>query len=272
MMRTEMMEKEQKTVLLIDGDNIYFSLRNRDERLAEAFVMHPETTLKWLIESKDAQFFDEVSRRFLVMRIYLNPNYSWKYRSNFTNAGFQVIDTPPLTASNKTAADMMMAVDALDLMRDLDVYYNEFVIISADADFTPLLLRLRQAGRHTAILPVGQSSQAYRAIADLVISQEHFIQDGLLQGEPLPEREEPDYDLCQIASAIKEVVQTAHNAVDLATVAHQLKQRFSCISHDWCGHGSMKKLVMKLDLAPLELMSTGPSYLYDPSIHSAPLS
>ena len=57
-------------------------------------------------------------------------------RHHFLRAGFEVVDCPPLTAQLKNSADIRMVMDVRDILTH-DTYFDEFVILSADADFTP---------------------------------------------------------------------------------------------------------------------------------------
>jgi uncharacterized LabA/DUF88 family protein len=52
-----------------------------------------------------------------------------------------VIDCPPLTSQNKNGADIRMVMDILDALNH-QTRFNEFILLSSDADFTPLLTRL----------------------------------------------------------------------------------------------------------------------------------
>jgi len=63
--------------------------------------------------------------------------------------------------------------------------YDEFIVFSADADFTPVLRRLRRYDRRTTVLAIGFPSAAYQASADLLIDERRFLQDALgLRSDP----------------------------------------------------------------------------------------
>lgn len=82
-----------------------------------------------------------------------------------------------------------MVVDILDVLDELP-HIEEFILFSADADFTPVLLRLRERDKRTAALTVGRASAAYKAACDHVIPGELFIQAALgrdIQPEHLAE-------------------------------------------------------------------------------------
>ena len=113
-------------------------------------------------------------------QVYLNPGgfvvdprdrerlYFSRVRLFYTNAGFEVIDCPSLTKGMKNGADIRMALDVVDLLAG-PVEYGEFILASSDADFTPVLHRIRAHGRRVTVLTTGQSAVAFRAVADTVI-------------------------------------------------------------------------------------------------------
>ena len=155
-----------RTALFVDFDNVYLGLSKIDRDAAEKFATDPGTWIAELLEGEDAE--GAFVRRFLVMKCYLNPSAFSKYRAPYTRAGFQVVDTPSLTAQGKSAADTSLVLDAMDAL-GAAVRYDEFIIASADADFTPLVQRFRAADRQTTVITAGPSSGAYRSVADAVI-------------------------------------------------------------------------------------------------------
>lgn len=178
----------KKTALFIDFDNIYSGLQRVTPQAADAFATDPGAWLRWLESGMPA---DDASteaepRRILVRRCYLNPRVYQKYRAYFVLAGFDVVDCPPLTQQGKTSADIRMAMDVLDTLGH-QTHFDEFVILSGDADFTPVLLRLRAHDRRTVILAVGFAAQAYKAACDLVIGEGAFLETALgISGDEEP--------------------------------------------------------------------------------------
>ncbi len=63
-------------------------------------------------------------------------------------------------------------------------HFDEFIILSGDADFTPLLIRLQEHARRTLVLSVGYSSPAYTAAASWRIREDWFIQQALREERP----------------------------------------------------------------------------------------
>lgn len=72
--------------------------------------------------------------------------------------GIQAIHAPTYTAG-KNSADIMLVIDAVDLLHQQHIDY--FCIISNDSDFTPLVHRLTQAGAKVIGFGSGKASQAF---------------------------------------------------------------------------------------------------------------
>ena len=162
-----------RCALFVDFDNVYIGLQRLDPGAAEAFASSPAHWLTALETGSDAD--GDFSRRFLVRACYLNPSVFSQFRPNFTRAGFDVVDCPSLTQQGKSSADINLVLDAVDALSG-QTRYDEFVIVSADADFTPLALRCRAADRRVTIITAGPAASAYRAVADTVITADELAE------------------------------------------------------------------------------------------------
>src|SRR5699024_8554658 len=132
---------------------------------AEAFATDPAHWLSELGQGSDVD--GDLTRRFLVRACYLNPSVYSRFRPNFTRAGFTVVDCPSLTQQGKSSADINLVLDAVDALA-ATTRYDEFVIVSADADFTPLAQRCRADDRRVTIITASPAASAYRSVADTV--------------------------------------------------------------------------------------------------------
>ncbi len=165
-----------KTIVLVDFDNIYSGIKKIDAGAANVFASYPQTWMQWLVSQFPMPEGESAhgSRRLLVRRCYMNPAVFRSFRQPFVCAGFDVIECPPMTLAGKTSTDIQLAVDAIDLMHD-PVHFDEVILFSADADFAPVLRKLRQKDRRTAMLAFGYSSSSYAATADQVIDSHAFL-------------------------------------------------------------------------------------------------
>jgi len=162
-----------RCAMFVDFDNVYLGLRRLDPEAAEAFATEPA---HWLAQLQSGSGADgPFTRRFLVRACYLNPSVFSRFRPNFTRAGFQVVDCPSLTQQGKSSADINLVLDAVDALA-APTRYDEFVIVSADADFTPLALRCRAADRRVTIITASPAASAYRAVADAVVTADELAE------------------------------------------------------------------------------------------------
>ncbi|WP_165982323.1 NYN domain-containing protein [Dankookia rubra] len=184
-----------RAALYIDFDNVYSSLAAIDEWAAWSFGAEPGRWLSWLEAGAGGG-----PRRLLVRRCYLNPAgwtepahggslaawlqqprvYYSRFRPALVRAGIQVVDCPRLSRL-KNGADMEMALDILDALHH-PTRFEEFLILSGDSDFTPLLHRLRAHDRRSLVVAHPLSAQAFRASADAVVPFEDFA-EAALDGE-----------------------------------------------------------------------------------------
>ena len=169
-----------KSAVFVDFDNVFSQLRQLQPDAAERFARHPSEWIGWLTSSLALPEPHEEGerRRLLVRRCYLNPNWYQNYRHAFLRAGFEIVDCPPVTSQGKTSTDIHMVLDIVDLLQH-ETRCDEFIVFSADADFTPVLRKLRRYDRRTTVLAIGFPSAAYQASADLLIDERLFLREAL---------------------------------------------------------------------------------------------
>jgi len=169
-----------KSALFVDFDNVFSQLRQLQPDAAERFARQPSEWIGWLTRSLALPEPHEEGerRRLLVRRCYLNPNWYQNYRHAFLRAGFEIVDCPPVTSQGKTSTDIHMVLDIVDLLQH-ETRCDEFIVFSADADFTPVLRKLRRYDRRTTVLAIGFPSAAYQASADLLIDERLFLREAL---------------------------------------------------------------------------------------------
>jgi hypothetical protein len=177
-----------KSALFVDFDNVFSQLRQLQPDAAERFARHPSEWIGWLTRSLALPEPHEEGerRRLLVRRCYLNPNWYQNYRHAFLRAGFEIVDCPPVTSQGKTSTDIHMVLDIVDLLQH-ETRCDEFIVFSADADFTPVLRKLRRYDRRTTVLAIGFPSAAYQASADLLIDERLFLREALGLGPVIAE-------------------------------------------------------------------------------------
>lgn len=162
--RGVMFRRVIRSALLIDYDNI--------ERLIGA-AGQVESWLHWL---EDGQFDEKKTRRsFVVKRVYWNAAGE-RHKEAYEKFGFTVRFCPSIVRVKKSAADMVLALDAYELLLS-DKKIDEFIIGTMDSDFIPILERISSADKMTAVVADQNSDvvyEAYRRHADIAIPAYQF--------------------------------------------------------------------------------------------------
>ena len=281
-----------KSALFVDFDNVYSGLRKLDPTSADRFARQPLRWVEWLLSDLPApeHAAEGARRRLLVRRVYLNPQVYQRYRPAFNHAGFEIIDCPAMTSEGKTSTDIHMVLDMVDLLQH-EVHYDEFIVFSADADFTPVLRKLRRWDRRTTVLAVGFPSAAYRASADLLIDQDAFVREALGMGEDDDGRPAPgptpagpagalawsggpggsaapslaqaarpalspeaiEASLRAVMGLIQAEVAASDRPVAVARLASLILREHAWLSPDWHGQGTFRRFIETLTLDGLVL-------------------
>ena len=193
------------SAIFVDYDNIYLSLKRKDEEAARRFAKEAASWVKAIEQGQLITPTNGVAqsrpRRIVMSRCYGNPVPRRNARDNstdmnsfpfvrhhFLRAGFEIVDCPPLTAQLKNSSDIRMVMDMRDYLTH-ETRFDEFIILSSDADFTPVLQRLRSHARTTAIFANEHTATPYTAICDGEI-READLARYLVEG-PSSEASEP---------------------------------------------------------------------------------
>src|SRR5262245_2018957 len=239
-----------RSALFVDFDNIYLGLQREDPTAAEQFATDPTRWLLWLQDHLPNQDGDDRTRKILLRRCYLNPSQFGRFRPYFTRSAFEVVDCPPLTSGGKTSADIHMVMDILDTLGHA-TRFDEFILLSGDADFTPVLLRLSKHDRRSAILAVGPASVAYKAACDLLIDQDTFLEEaiGATPGQAMRTAYGPSNSamaelLHHIADKVYERASTSGDlvATELPPIFRESPE-FTA-STNWLGFNSLRNMTM----------------------------
>ncbi len=242
-----------RTALFVDFDNVFLQLQSEDETVAALFAEQPDRWLRWLAQYSADQYLNGTAgqqRRILLRRAYLNPRAFHRYRAPFIRFGFEVVDCPPLTNGGKTSTDIYMVMDIMDAIVH-STRFDEFIIMSSDADFTPIIARLRKHDRFTLVISLGQAAAAYRAACDHLVEQDEFIEYGIgVKGEGsvsgiAPPREIASAErdlLVGIAAAVAQVVDgTGPVPANQLPAIYKQFPEFTA-GESWLGFGSLRGL------------------------------
>jgi uncharacterized protein (TIGR00288 family) len=93
--------------------------------------------------------------------VYKKSYADWSRFSSFTTqlheAAIELIEIPRRAQSGKNSADIRLCVDAMDLAYSKE-HIDTFVIVSGDSDFSPLVSKLKELGKHVIGLGMQEST------------------------------------------------------------------------------------------------------------------
>lgn len=255
------------SALFIDYDNVRSELDRYDPAIAARFS---NKTLLWLdaLEKNlgQAEGIGSEGRHIVSRRCYASPQLINPYRRNFTQTGFEVIDCPPLTTHLKNSADIYIVMDVIDYLARYP-HIEEYIILSGDADFVPVLNRLRKELKRSVIFASYNTTAAYRNCSDQRIEAEFFahhlaaetaaprtsqsagIADAGRQASRIDAELSAAIEACLVRAATRRVGQ-----LPFATAAQALREELPVeIGAHWAGQGTFTALVESLGLTALEV-------------------
>jgi uncharacterized protein (TIGR00288 family) len=85
--------------------------------------------------------------KIVAKKAYADWNRYSSYTEALHEAAIELIQIPRRSQTGKNSADIRLCVDAMDLAYSKD-HIGTFVIVSGDSDFSPLVSKLKELGKH----------------------------------------------------------------------------------------------------------------------------
>jgi hypothetical protein len=155
-----MLRRRIRSALFIDYENL---------------PLPPGSIANWLAWLEDGAFDDDKPRRFLVKKVFWNPA-AIKHSATFEEAGFDVVLCERF-AELGNSLDIRMAIDIVETCRK-NSRINEFILATTDSDFIPVLQKLNELGKRSAVVvdPTKMNVYTtYRQHADTLILRGDLI-------------------------------------------------------------------------------------------------
>lgn len=294
--RLNMRQETSGTLLsavFVDYDNIYLSLKRKSEEAAKRFAKDAAIWLKGIetgaLMSPTNTPAKGGPRRIVMNRCYGNPvprrnatdnstdmNSFPFVRHHFLRAGFEIVDCPPLTQQLKNSSDIRMVMDVRDYLTH-DTYFDEFVILSGDADFTPVLHRLRAHARRTVIFANDYTAAPYTAISDSEVRESSLISlllEGRIGDQVIPGVAPADaQEETARRSIIAEVVATVQASATPVPLEVLADRAVRAVGHErtigtgWAGAGGFRELLLQALPEGLKLTENAPYLVLDARRH-----
>jgi uncharacterized protein (TIGR00288 family) len=157
---------ERSLAIFVDFENLALGFQNRRER----FDIH--RVLERLVEKG----------KIVAKKAYADWSRFQPYTAPLHEAAIELIEIPRRGQSGKNSADIRLCVDAMDLAYAKG-HIDTFVVVSGDSDFSPLVSKLKELGKHVIGLGMQEStSDLLRDNCD-----EFIYYEDLGQQSPLPQ-------------------------------------------------------------------------------------
>src|SRR5271156_4306308 len=126
-----MPDGERSLAVFIDFENLALGFQGRRERFDIVRV------LERLVEKG----------KIVAKKAYADWSRFAAYTSLLHESAIELIEIPRRAQTGKNSADIRLCVDAMDLAYSKD-HIDTFVVVSGDSDFSPLVSKLKELGKH----------------------------------------------------------------------------------------------------------------------------
>jgi uncharacterized protein (TIGR00288 family) len=129
--------------MFVDFENLALGFKDRPGRFDIKFV------LKRLLEKG----------KIVVKKAYSDWNRFSSYTTPMHESAIELIEIPKRSQTGKNSADIRLCVDAIDLAYSKE-HIDTFVVVSGDSDFSPLVSKLKELGKHVIGIGMTESTSA----------------------------------------------------------------------------------------------------------------
>jgi uncharacterized protein (TIGR00288 family) len=136
-----MPDTERSLAVFIDFENLALGFQGRRDRFDIAPV------LERLVEKG----------KIVAKKAYADWSRFANYTAPLHEAAIELVEIPRRSQTGKNSADIHLCVDAMDLAHSKE-HIDTFVIVSGDSDFSPLVSKLKENGKHVIGLGMQQST------------------------------------------------------------------------------------------------------------------
>ena len=136
-----MADGDRSLAIFIDFENLALGFQGRRDRFDIVRV------LERLVEKG----------KIVAKKAYADWNRFAQFTHGLHEAAIELIEIPRRGQTGKNSADIRLVVDAMDLAYSKE-HINTFAIVSGDSDFSPLVSKLKELGKHVIGLGMHDST------------------------------------------------------------------------------------------------------------------
>src|SRR5262245_30571045 len=136
-----MPDSDAALAVFIDFENLALGFQNRRDRF------DIERVLERLVEKG----------KIVAKKAYADWSRFGQYTGPLHEAAIELVEIPKRSQTGKNSADIRLCVDAMDLAYSKE-HIDTFVVVSGDSDFSPLVSKLKENGKHVIGLGMQEST------------------------------------------------------------------------------------------------------------------
>jgi uncharacterized protein (TIGR00288 family) len=181
--------------------------------------------------------------KLMVKVAYADWNRFRSHTTSLHENGIELIEIPRRETTGKNSADIRLVVDAMDLSWSKE-HIDTFVIVSGDSDFSPLVAKLKENGKHVIGLGMKKSTSPLLANA----CDEFIYYEDLEHGpEPAESDDKPaggkDGAFRLLAETVRALQRENFELIQASLVKDTMKRKRPAFSEAALGYGSFSELL-----------------------------
>lgn len=256
-----MLDDRQTLAVFLDFENLAIGFKDRKNKFDIARV------LDRLVEKGN----------IVVKRAYAHWNRFAMYVEPLHEAAIELIEIPRRHMTGKNSADIRLCVDVMDLCYSKS-HINTFVIVSGDSDFSPLVSKLKENGKHVIGLGMQESTSGLlRDNCDEFIYYEDLesaVDEVTVEIQGADERQKELFSL--LIESLQALRRENRDILWSSMIKETMKRKRPSFNESFYGYGSFSRLLedaAQRKLVELTKDSANRSYIvtrFGPEVKSAP--
>jgi uncharacterized protein (TIGR00288 family) len=223
------MPESRTLAMFVDFENLAIGLRDKPRSSFDI-----QRVLNRLVEKG----------KVIVKKAYADWGDYEDYKTDLHEAGIELIEIPHRTQAGKNSADIRLCVDAMDLCYSKE-HIDTFCILSGDSDFSPLVSKLKENGKHVIGLGVKNSTSDL-----LVASCDEFIYYEDLErpvgnapeiNKELPKKKKQAFQM--LVQAIEGLVREDKDVLHSSMIKDSIKRKLPSFNESYHGYRNFTELL-----------------------------
>ena len=227
-MKANRPESERSLAVFIDFENMGLGFNNRRDRFEIGKV------LERLVEKG----------KIVAKKAYADWSRFGAYTGGLHEAAIELVEIPRRGMSGKNSADIRLVVDAIDLAYSKD-HIDTFVIVSGDSDFSPLVSKLKELGKHVIGLGlVDATSDLLRDNCDEFIYYEDLDRAPIIPvglNEDIPEKKRKGFAL--LLDSLLALRRENKEVIYSSMVKETMKRKKPSFNEEYYGYRTFSELL-----------------------------